>query len=100
MPGMFRFPAAAAECDRTLRLDGDNLDLWKYRRSRSDMPRDGAGRAGADENPIDLVELVCDLFRRLFGMNVLIGQIGILIEPDRVRIRLQYLINLLQPRAQ
>ena len=58
-------------------------------------PGQRTGSAGPDKNPIDFVKFARDLVRRLLGMNILVGYVGILIEPDRVRIRLQYLIDFL-----
>src|SRR6266849_9373845 len=94
------FPGRASECDRACRLDGYNLDPWEFVTKSLRDPGEGTRGAGPHKNPIDLVELARDLMRRLLGMNIFVGYVGILIEPDRVRVRLQDLIYFLQSASQ
>ena len=47
------------------------------------------------KDPIDFIKFARNLICRLLGMNIFVGYVSILIEPDRVRFRLQYLIDFL-----
>src|SRR5271165_2868078 len=82
------FTGRASECDRARRLDGNNLDPWKFLTKSLRDPGEGTSSARPDKNPIDFIEFARDLNRRLLGVNILVGYVSILIEPDRIRVRL------------
>ena len=63
-------------------------------------PTEGARRSSPDKRPIDFVERTRDLISRLLGVNGLVGQAGILIQPNRVRMRVQYAIDCLEAACQ
>jgi hypothetical protein len=89
------FAGSASERDRAYWFDGDNFDPWEFCTKSFRDPGQGTGSAGPNKNPIDFVKFACNLICRLLGMNIFVGYVSILIEPDCVRIRLQYLIDFL-----
>ena len=88
--GYVSLSGAASECDRADRLDGHDLDFWKFLAKALRNPGECARRSCTNEDPVDLFELARNLFCRLLGMNLLVGQVVVLIEPDGVGLRLEY----------
>ncbi len=89
------FAGPAAERDRAYWFDGHNFDLWEFCPKSFRDPGQGTGSAAPDKNPIDLVKFARNLICRLLGVNILVGYVSILIEPDRVGLRSHYLIDFL-----
>ena len=89
------FAGPASERDRAYWFDGHNFDPWEFCPKSFRDPGQGTGSAAPDKNPIDLVKFARNLICRLLGMNILVGYVSILIEPDCVGLRSQYLIDFL-----
>ena len=87
------FTGRASKRHRARRLDGHNFNPWELDEVVL-RPRLGYSSAGPDKDPIDSFKLARDLICRLLGVNISVGYVSILIEPDRVRVRSQYLIDL------
>jgi hypothetical protein len=68
-----------SERDRTQRLDGDNLYSGKFLAKALRHAAESSGRPGADKDPVDSFELECNLGGGLFGVDILVRNIGVLI---------------------
>src|SRR3974377_296329 len=90
----------ASERDGAYRCDGDNRDVREFLTNPLRDSGKCACRSGPDEDPIDTIEFTHDLIRRLLRMRFLVGDIGVLIEPEGIWIRAQDLVDFLQPASQ
>jgi len=96
--GNIPFSSRPAECHRAHGLHGDNLHTREILAQSLAYPAECAGRARSNKDPVDPVKLTRDLGRRLLRVNGLVGHILILIKPDRIRFRLQNVVDSLETR--